>query len=71
MEILLKYKAKPMVFFGDGEWKIPYDLYVQKRYLFGLITKGVIYKTEITMFGSIRESEAHWDNLILNKTKLT
>jgi hypothetical protein len=56
--------------FGDGEHRTVYELTILKSYFFGLIKKEVKMDYNVSMFGSIKEYEAHWDNLILTGAAL-
>lgn len=64
MKQLLKYKFLMIVPFGDGEYKTIYELTILKTSFLGLLKKEFKMQYEISMFGSLKEYEKHWDSLI-------
>lgn len=68
---LVSYKFKMIVPFGYGEYRTVYELTITKSILFGIIKKEVKMDYNITMFGSIKAHEEHWDNLIASGQHLS
>lgn len=67
MAILIRYDVGPMLFFGDGEWSQPVDLYIEKKTWFGWSSKVVKQKYTITMFQDLKQHYDYWDGLIIDK----
>lgn len=64
MRKLISYKYNGLFPFGDGEYYTSYTLTLLKYSFFGLIKKEIKQNYNVSMFGSIKEHEAHWDELI-------
>lgn len=64
MKKLVSYRYKAFVPFGDGEYKIVYEMTIAKSYFFGLFKKTYCIDYALPMHASIGAHIAHWDFLV-------